>query len=77
MRLAQIAVHCHAGYGRTGLVIASVMVMAENLTAQQAVALVREKRPLSVQTDAQVGKISMLSFSSIYNIYIERESISV
>lgn len=58
-RGSQIAVHCHAGYGRTGLVIASVIVMTRNLTAQQAVALVREKRPMSVQTEAQVctGKV--------------------
>ena len=46
--------HCHAGYGRTGLVIASILVMMSNLPALQAVALVREKRPGSVQTDAQV-----------------------
>ncbi|CAN0499386.1 unnamed protein product, partial [Scytosiphon promiscuus] len=51
----QIAVHCHAGYGRTGLVIASILVMAKNLTGQQAVELVRKKRPQSVQTPAQVG----------------------
>ncbi|CAN0166176.1 unnamed protein product [Hapterophycus canaliculatus] len=51
---AQIAVHCHAGYGRTGLVIASVIVMMKNLPPQQAVALVRDKRPTSVQTSAQV-----------------------
>ncbi|CAN0552102.1 unnamed protein product, partial [Ectocarpus sp. 8 AP-2014] len=49
----QIAVHCHAGYGRTGLVIASILVMMNNLPPQQAVALVREKRPTSLQTNAQ------------------------
>lgn len=54
----QIAVHCHAGYGRTGLVIASILVMMRNLTAQQAVTLVREKRPTSVQTIAQVKLFS-------------------
>ena len=34
--------------------IASVLVMTKNLPAQQAVALVRDKRPGSVQTNAQV-----------------------
>eukprot|EP00752_Nemacystus_decipiens_P007891 g7051.t1 len=53
----KIAVHCHAGYGRTGLVIASILVMLRNLPAQQAVALVRDKRPGSVQTNAQVAMV--------------------
>ncbi|KAG5190341.1 hypothetical protein JKP88DRAFT_299012 [Tribonema minus] len=35
------AVHCHAGYGRTGLVIASSLVYSQNLTADEAVAIVR------------------------------------
>ncbi|CAM9647980.1 unnamed protein product, partial [Choristocarpus tenellus] len=51
----QIAVHCHAGYGRTGLVIASLLVFTKNLTAAQAISLVRDRRPGSVQTDAQVA----------------------
>lgn len=50
----QIAVHCHAGYGRTGLVIASILVFIKNLTAEQAIALVRDKRPGSLQTRSQV-----------------------
>lgn len=41
--------------------IASVLVMTKNMTAQQAVALVREKRPTSVQTNAQVSCILVLS----------------
>ncbi|CBJ29564.1 conserved unknown protein [Ectocarpus siliculosus] len=53
----KIAVHCHAGYGRTGLVIASILVMMNNLPPQQAVALVREKRPTSLQTNAQVSMV--------------------
>lgn len=65
----QIAVHCHAGYGRTGLVIASILVMMKNLTAQQAVALVREKRPTSVQTPAQVKPFITKMINDIY-IYI-------
>eukprot|EP00903_Cladosiphon_okamuranus_P014922 g13817.t2 len=36
----KIAVHCHAGYGRTGLVIASILVMMRNMPAQKAVTLV-------------------------------------
>ncbi|CAM9120549.1 unnamed protein product [Ectocarpus sp. 12 AP-2014] len=55
----KIAVHCHAGYGRTGLVIASILVMMNNLPPQQAVALVREKRPTSLQTNAQAREHSV------------------
>ncbi|CAN0454717.1 unnamed protein product, partial [Discosporangium mesarthrocarpum] len=51
----QIAVHCHAGFGRTGLVIASALVFTRSLTARQAVALVRSRRPGSVQTEGQVS----------------------
>jgi protein-tyrosine phosphatase len=34
-------VHCHAGYGRTGLVIASALVYSQNLSGDEAVAIVR------------------------------------
>jgi protein tyrosine phosphatase domain-containing protein 1 len=35
------AVHCHAGYGRTGLVIASTLVYTQNLSGEEAIAVVR------------------------------------
>ncbi|CAN0099207.1 unnamed protein product, partial [Phaeothamnion confervicola] len=49
----KVAVHCHAGYGRTGLVIASLLVHTEGMAADKAIDLVRTRRPGSVQTSAQ------------------------
>lgn len=47
------AVHCHAGLGRTGLVIACYLVYRERMTPLQAIRAVRRDRPGSVQTQRQ------------------------
>lgn len=39
-----VAVHCHAGLGRTGLVIATYLVYARGFTAMEAVELIRRRR---------------------------------
>lgn len=49
----KIAVHCHAGYGRTGIVIACILVVLDSLGSKEAVELVRRRRPGSVQTTKQ------------------------
>jgi hypothetical protein len=49
----KIAVHCHAGYGRTGLAIACFLLYSTDLLAEQAIALVRSKRPKCIQTKKQ------------------------
>jgi len=41
---AKILVHCHAGRGRTGMVIASYLVLADKMTASDAIALFRSRR---------------------------------
>ncbi|KAI9221738.1 protein-tyrosine phosphatase-like protein [Blastocladiella britannica] len=53
-----VAVHCHAGLGRTGLAIACYLVYNEGMNATQAIALVRESRPGSVQTPKQVAFVT-------------------
>ncbi|KAJ3327162.1 Protein tyrosine phosphatase domain-containing protein 1 [Blyttiomyces sp. JEL0837] len=40
----KIAVHCHAGLGRTGLAIACYFVYAQHVDADKAIAMVRLKR---------------------------------
>lgn len=44
----QIAVHCHAGYGRTGIAIASILIALKGMTAYQVIKQIREKRYLSL-----------------------------
>lgn len=49
----QIAVHCHAGFGRTGLAIACILIANDHLPADSVVTFVRNRRPGSIQTKAQ------------------------
>jgi len=46
------AIHCHAGLGRTGTILAGYFV-AQGLGAPEAIAKVRYLRPGSIETDAQ------------------------
>ncbi|XP_031361777.1 protein tyrosine phosphatase domain-containing protein 1 isoform X5 [Lonchura striata] len=50
----RVAVHCHAGLGRTGVLIACYLVFATRMSADQAILFVRAKRPNSIQTRGQL-----------------------
>ncbi|XP_047466020.1 protein tyrosine phosphatase domain-containing protein 1 [Mugil cephalus] len=50
----KIAVHCHAGLGRTGVLLACFLAYATKMTANQAILYVRAKRPNSIQTRGQL-----------------------
>ena len=52
-RGGKVAVHCHAGYGRTGTVAACYLVFSHHYSPDVAVATVRSKREGSVQTKEQ------------------------
>eukprot|EP00753_Platysulcus_tardus_P014163 PLAT4156.1.p1 GENE.PLAT4156.1~~PLAT4156.1.p1 ORF type:complete len:679 (-),score=322.66 PLAT4156.1:30-2066(-) len=49
-----VAVHCHAGYGRTGLAIACFFVYYNGLPPAEAAALTRAARPGCIQKDSQL-----------------------
>ena len=51
-----VAVHCGAGLGRTGVVLAAWMV-GRGLAARQAIARVRKLRPHSVETEEQEAAV--------------------
>jgi atypical dual specificity phosphatase len=52
-----VAVHCGAGLGRTGVVLACYFV-TKDMNAKNAIARVRRLRPGSVETDAQAEAVA-------------------
>lgn len=50
-------VHCHAGHGRTGILISCYLVYALGYTASQAVTLTRQRRDKAIQTKGQVNLV--------------------
>ncbi|XP_078065781.1 protein tyrosine phosphatase domain-containing protein 1 isoform X3 [Mustelus asterias] len=50
----KVAIHCHAGLGRTGVLIACYLVFATRMSADQAILFVRAKRPNAIQTRGQL-----------------------
>ena len=48
----RVLVHCAAGLGRTGMLVAKLLVM-QGLPAEEAIAQVRAARPGTIETEAQ------------------------
>ncbi|XP_036441461.1 protein tyrosine phosphatase domain-containing protein 1 [Colossoma macropomum] len=53
----KVAVHCHAGLGRTGVLIACYLIYTLRISASEAIHYVRIKRPRSIQTRAQINLV--------------------
>jgi atypical dual specificity phosphatase len=54
-----VAVHCAAGKGRTGVILAAYLMKKEGLSPQAAIDKVRGIRPGSVQSEVQEWAITM------------------
>jgi atypical dual specificity phosphatase len=48
-----VMVHCAAGRGRTGTILAAYLIKKENVTANQAIKKIRSVRPGSIQSNQQ------------------------
>lgn len=57
-----VAIHCQAGKGRTGTVLAAYFV-SEGVSAQEAIKKIRSLRPGSIETSEQVRAIETFESS--------------
>ncbi|KAM6961193.1 protein tyrosine phosphatase domain-containing protein 1 [Aplochiton taeniatus] len=53
----KVAIHCHAGLGRTGVLIACYLVYTLRISPSEAIHYVRAQRQRSIQTRAQISLV--------------------
>src|SRR6476659_8352923 len=58
-----VLVHCAAGKGRTGTILAAYLLKKEHLNAEEAIRKIRKLRPGSIQTHVQEEAISQYANS--------------
>ncbi|XP_074644965.1 protein tyrosine phosphatase domain-containing protein 1-like [Tubulanus polymorphus] len=61
----KVAIHCHAGLGRTGVLIAVYLIFNNRMSAGEAIQYIRTKRKGAIQTKRQIDAIKA------YGIYLK------
>ncbi|MDC8437491.1 MAG: dual specificity protein phosphatase family protein [Candidatus Nitrosotenuis sp.] len=62
-----VVVHCAAGIGRTGTILASYLIKYQKMSAKDAIEMVREQRPGSIQSQSQETAVS------VYEKYLKQK----
>uniref|UniRef100_A0A7E4VZU9 TYR_PHOSPHATASE_2 domain-containing protein n=1 Tax=Panagrellus redivivus TaxID=6233 RepID=A0A7E4VZU9_PANRE len=61
LKQGRVAIHCHAGLGRTCTLIACYLVWSQSMTAADAITYVRSKRKNSIQSMKQIMLVEQLA----------------
>jgi protein tyrosine phosphatase domain-containing protein 1 len=66
----KVLVHCHAGYGRTGIVLACYLIYDSTDTAEIAIKKVKDKRSQCIQKKSQFKYCKMFKNCKTFFIYL-------
>jgi uncharacterized protein (DUF486 family) len=73
----QLVIHCAAGYGRTGMMAAALLV-AMGVDSEEAIAREREARPGSIETPGQEAQeVITLSVFIPFSIYYMQQPLKL
>ena len=50
----KVGIHCQYGVSRTGMMLALYLIKCKGLSSEEAISSIRSKRPLSLQSTAQL-----------------------